>query len=641
MPSVGEILTIFTAVDKYTAPLRKMSKATDIFSARTQRAARKISKSAKNIAVSTAIGAATIAAPLGAAVNEAVKFEDKLADVAKTTGLKDNNLTKFGDDILKMSLKTRTSIDDLLEIGKIGGQFGIAKKDLLSFTDTANKFNVALGDDFSGGVEEAVSSVAKMKNIFKETRNLNISDSITKTGSAINELGAQGTATSQNMSDFILRIGALPDSLKPSITNAAALGALLEESGVDSQIAASGLSNLLLVAGREIGGFAKQMKLPLDEAKKLLANDPTTFAVNFSNSLKGIKPDKLATILKKLKIGSQESIKVIGALSSGTKRLGELQKVSNDAFKNGTSLTEEYNKKNETTAAKLARAKNNMQAFSIIIGTQLLPLLGSIIEKVSPILEGFINWAKENKKTVKTILIITASVAALLAVVGVVSAVVAGVASAVASYGAVAKAVTVIQLFLNTAFGAFLLPILLVAAAVALVVTYWQDFGAALTFVGGIIASFFSPVLAGLALVISLVQSFRRNWDMIGEAFSEGGFLKGLLAIGVTLIDAVLMPLQQILELASNIPGVGNLAGAGAAKILELRESLGVNTTTDESGEPINAQAVSEKARVQREESVQRGEGTLTIKNETENDAKFDGQIPSLDVFTTSTQGNF
>tara|TARA_R110001599_G_scaffold212711_1_gene410411 strand:- start:1290 stop:1703 length:414 start_codon:yes stop_codon:yes gene_type:complete len=89
-----------------------------------------------------------------------------------------------------------------------------------------------------------------------------------------------------------------------------------------------------------------------------------------------------------------------------------------------------------------------------------------------------------------------------------------------------------------------------------------------------------------------MVQSFRRNWDMITDAFKNGGIVEGIKAIGVTLLDAVLMPLQQLLEIAGKLPGkLGAMAIEGAAKIENFREGLGVSTgETGGESEKVNPQ---------------------------------------------------
>ncbi len=448
------IPSIFTAVDKFSGPVDKMSKNASASFHRMDRNMRKMSKRYGDMSKKSAIASAAIIAPLGLLANEAVKFEDKMADVAKTTGLAGSNLISLGDDIRKMSENTRTGVSDLVKIAEIGGQLGVTEG-LREFIDSADKFNVALGGDFSGGVEEAVSQVGKIKNLFEETRGLKIDEVITRAGSAINTLGSKGAGTSANITDFILRLGAMPDALKPSIQGTAALGTFLEEVGITSERGASGLSKLLLVASRDMGGFAKQMKITQKEAKVLLQNDPTEFTKRFSETFKGLEPDKLGKKLKSLGVNSQEAIKVVGALGSNTKRLTELQGYSNKAFKDGTSLLEEFNTKNNTTAARMAKVKNQFLSLSVDLGNVLIPVINDLMTSLMPVIKGFASWARDNKGTV-------ALIAKLALGIGVLTGAFSLVTGAI-SLGAKAMGL------LNTAF--FMSPIGWVVAGIAAIAT--------------------------------------------------------------------------------------------------------------------------------------------------------------------------
>jgi hypothetical protein len=95
--------------------------------ARFERKWRGIGATALNVAKKSAIVGLAIAAPLIVAANEAIKFEDRMADISKTTGIR-KSLDAFGKGILSMSLDTRTSIEELQKIGAIGGAMGVAKK---------------------------------------------------------------------------------------------------------------------------------------------------------------------------------------------------------------------------------------------------------------------------------------------------------------------------------------------------------------------------------------------------------------------------------------------------------------------------------------------------------------------------------
>lgn len=433
--------TIFTAVDRFSKVTDNMSRNAQAFGSKVERQFRKIGDRAFSIARQSAIVGTAVLAPMLLMGKQAADFEDKLADVSKTTGLQDAQLQKYGQTILDYSSKTRTSIDDLLTIGEIGGQLGIAQKDLVEFTKAGDKFNVALGKDFSGGVEQAITSVSKMRTLFADTKNLGVADSINRIGSVINDLGAKGAATSENMSDFILRMGALPNALKPSLANTAALGAILEELGVDSRVGAGGLTHFLLVAGKDIAGFSKQMGVSQEAAKKMLAEDPAEFVKKFSSSLQGLKPDALSNKLGKLGLNDQETIKVIGAFATSTekladgtdlftKRLGE----SSSAMELAMSLQNEFNTKNNTAAAQYAKAKNQLQNMAITIGSQLLPVFNNMLAFVQPIIGSIINWTKRNPGLTKTIAGIAATVAGLSFAISIGSGVI-GVFSKIISVG--------------------------------------------------------------------------------------------------------------------------------------------------------------------------------------------------------------
>jgi TP901 family phage tail tape measure protein len=363
-----------------------------------------------------------IVAGFGLAAAAAISFEDRLTDVAKTTGLEGEALKKFGEDIRSYSRDTSTSVDDLLTIAEIGGQLGIAQNDLLDFTKSLNVFNVAIGKDFAGGVEEAASQVGKIQTLFKQTSGLSAAKSIEKVGSAINELGAQGAGTTANITEFTLLIGQLPASLKPSVQDTLALATALEESGINARVGAGGLSNLFLTAGKGLPKFAKQMGISAAEASKLFKEDPTEFAKKFAESVKNLSAEQLPKTLKDLGIGTQETIKAIGALGTNTDRLTHLQGLANDAFEKGTSLQAEYEKKQKTTAAGIDRFNNNMKDLSVTFGSALLPIINELIEKVIPVIqklvEAFQSLDPNMQKVIFAFLGLLAAIGPILLIIG-------------------------------------------------------------------------------------------------------------------------------------------------------------------------------------------------------------------------------
>ena len=552
-----EIAIQLTAIDNMTASIRKSlgtnGNALQTFANR----ANAVSKKAAQIGKQTAIAGLALAAPLVLATKAAIDFEDKMSDVAKTTGLAGKDLNLYGNEILSISKNTRTSIDNLIKIGEVGGQLGVSAKELVAFTKASDQFNIALGSDY-GGTEEAISQVGKVKALFRDTAGLSIASVITKTGSAINELGSVGAGTSKNINDFVLRVGALPTALKGTLANTAALGTFFEEVGIDSQIAAGGFSNFLLVASKNLPGFAQQMGLTATAAKNLLSSDSSAFASKFAASLNGLSPDVLAVKLAGLKLNSQESIKVIGALGSDTKRLTELQIVSNNAFNKGTSLAKEAAKKNETMAAKIAILKNNVSALSITTGNAFLPVLTKLVSSVTPIVDKVSSWVTKNPELTATILKVAAGVSAFLIAISGIAYTIAGITKAVSALSAVFTFLSANPIVLVIA------GIVALAVAAHLIYKNWDKIKVWFSNLWTGIKAMFWKVVAWIKewgiLFIGPVGFIIKYWDNILNFFKA--LPSKMKVFGINMIKGLWEGIKSVIMLPMNLlTGLGKLLG--------------------------------------------------------------------------------
>ena len=287
---------------------------------------------------------------------ELLKVSDAMADVQKTTGMAREEVKQLWEAFDDMD--TRTSKMDRLKIAEVGGRLGVPKEEMAKFVQEIDKAYVALGDSFDGGLEGVVDSLGKIKGLFEETKGQSYADAINGVGSALNELAASGTASEGNISDFALRVGALPDALKPSIEKVLGLGAAFEESGVDSQIAASGYSNFMKVAGENLSAFAYSMNISIKEAQELFNTKPEEFFLKFAEGMKGLKGDETAKVYDSLKLNSLEVQKAVGAAANRTEEFRVAINRAGDAMADATSLSEEFNKKNNNAAAIVEKLKN-------------------------------------------------------------------------------------------------------------------------------------------------------------------------------------------------------------------------------------------------------------------------------------------
>lgn len=337
----GEIQSVKKAVEESVKPVEELTKKTSslgsIFS----------SVFKANIATSLFEG---LLGKFRSSTDELLKISDLMTGVEKTTGLASEQVRQLWNEF--DNLNTRTSKQELLNIAQIGGRLGITDKEQIKeFTEQIDKIYVALGDSFQGGLEEVTTKVGKLKNLFEETRNQNYGEALNAIGSALNELGANGSSSEQNITDFATRIGALPGVLKPSIEKTLGLGAAFEESGIDAEVASSGYSRFMSVAGNNIAAFAKQMKLTTKEASELFNTHPEEFFIRFGESMKGLGAEQTAGVLKGLKLNTLEVQKALGTAGDNADRFRALMALSGQAMQDGTSIQNEFNKVNENTAA--------------------------------------------------------------------------------------------------------------------------------------------------------------------------------------------------------------------------------------------------------------------------------------------------
>lgn len=128
------------------------------------------------------------------------------------------------------------------------------------------------------------------------------------------------------------------------------------------------------------------------------------------------------------------------------------------------------------------------------------------------------------------------------------------------------------QTMLNVAMnanpvGLIIAAIVALVAIIAVAITYYDQFGAAILL-----------ILGPIGWLINGIMTIRDHWDSITKAFQSDGILAGFKRIGIVLLDVVLKPIQQLLELVAKIPGLGGLAGGGAKAIQNLRAKMDLVT---------------------------------------------------------------
>ena len=323
------------------------------------------------------------------AVNAYSEFEDRLADVMKTTGLTREEVGRLNEELKKID--TRSSQEELLNLGRIAGKLGITDaREILGFVRATDQIGVALKEDLGGNVEDAVRELGKLVDIFQLKDEYGMEQSLLKVGSAINELGMASTANEAYLVSFAKRTAGIAPIAGVSIQNILGLAATLDSLGQTSEVSSTAYSKLMTTMSKKTAEFAAIARMDLLEFSRMLREDANEAMIRVFEGLKGNSAGLEALVASLGEIGLEGArvTSVFGALANNTHILRNQQKLSNDAFREGISLTQEFGVKNNTAQAQIDKARKKFAEVRIELGEKLQPAYASIISKARLMLNG-------------------------------------------------------------------------------------------------------------------------------------------------------------------------------------------------------------------------------------------------------------
>lgn len=331
-----------------------------------------------------ALGAAPTAG-LVASTKAAVDFEDALANVKKTTGATESELKDIGKRLLDLSTSSRTSAKELINIATIGGQMGIAAKDVVAFTDAIDKVNVALSDEFSGGAEEVTKQMGTLRNLFSDIKSDNVADDILFIANAVNELGAAGLATGGYMAEASRRIAGVAIPLGMSSGEVLGFSAAMEELGFNVERGSSAVVRTLQTMATNTSGFAEVAGMSLKDFEEMVNTDINGAFLAVLDGINKINPSatEMAQILDDLELSGVGNAELFMKMAGATDLLSEKQKMATDSLGQTNSIMDEFNTKNSTTQAEIDKLKNNFNKLAVEIGSELLPKVNETIIKAT------------------------------------------------------------------------------------------------------------------------------------------------------------------------------------------------------------------------------------------------------------------
>ena len=326
-------------------------------------------------------------------------LSDRMGEVGKTTQMASGEIARMTANLAKMD--TRTALTSLVELSAKAGQLGLkSREDVEGFTEAANKMLVALpemGADGATQMMKVALATGEVAKIQKEMDDGLIDGSsatavaMEKIASTIDQLRANSAAAAPQITDFVKRVGAVGAQSGITIDQVAALGSTVDALGMRVEMSATALSRMIpaikanaFEVAKAIGMAPEALRDMFDEAGGGM-NAMLAIFQHIKDS--GMDADSIESMLgmggmrdvmKDLNQQGARAGIVFAGLSQNVDVLRQHLGLAKTAYEENIAIQQEYDRMNETTAAKWERLGNQIEEMFVGPGSQ--SVLGDIAD---------------------------------------------------------------------------------------------------------------------------------------------------------------------------------------------------------------------------------------------------------------------
>lgn len=352
---------------------------------------------------------------LEACVDASIEFESAMAGVAKTTDMTQAELGDMADAIQDLSTRIPATTTEIAGVAEAAGQLGIAKDDILAFSEVM--VNLGVATNLSS--DEAASALAKFANVVGMS-----ADNYERLGSTIVDLGNNFATTEADIVSMATRLsstGAIVGLTEPQIM---AIATALSSVGIEAEAGGSAISKLLkqfetMVAtgSDKLESFASIAGMSAAEFSQKWGEDAVGALSAFINGLGEIDAagGSSVAVLDELGITEVRLSNAVQALASSHGILDKALSTADAAWQNNTALAKEAATRYETTESKLQMLSNACNNAKIAIGDKLTPAVGNLAETGTKLLTGIADGIDKSNLLVPIITSVATAIAVLAA----------------------------------------------------------------------------------------------------------------------------------------------------------------------------------------------------------------------------------
>jgi TP901 family phage tail tape measure protein len=483
----------------------------------------------------------TLRAAIAAPVASAMQLESAMADVKKVVNFTDDaDVAAFTQQLLDLTKSVPMTVEGLAQIAAAAGQAGIAKDDIIEFTEAAAKIGVA----FDISADQAGDAMAKMMTGLGMTL-----PEVVKLSDAMNHLSNAQASSAAEILDVVRRVGAMGKQYGFTAEQTAAFGSAMIASGAQTDVAATSFMNMGRALTRGASATKRQrnamkdLGLSAEDVAKRMQEDAVGTTIDVMERIAALPAEMRAAVASDL---FGDEARALGPLLTNLDLVRESMGLIGDESAYAGSAFKEFAVRAKTFQNRLQLFNNALARVGIVIGNALLPPLTDLMNAIQPVIDRIGEWISANPQLVASLLAVTAGLIAfrgavaalrfvgLLGASGALSLLAAGmstVGAAAIRMGGAARGAVALQTALGAMAGGQTLGVLsklgIGLRAAVFAVPGVSALSGAIAAIGAAVATISAPIWGAFALAAAAVAAagvaIWKYWDRITAVLSGVG----------------------------------------------------------------------------------------------------------------------
>ena len=329
------------------------------------------------------------AAALVLMTKASIDWESAWAGVTKTVDGTDAELGQLEGRLRSMARSIPATHSEIAAVAEAAGQLGVKTKDVAAFT----KVMIDLGETTNLTADEAATSLAQLMNVMGTAP-----DQVDRLGAAIVDLGNKGASTERDIVQMAQRIAAAGKSVGMSETAVLGYASALASVGVEAEAGGTAISQsfkdidkAVRAGGKSLELIASTAGMTSAEFRQAWGDDAAHAAQLFVEGLGRMQQQgKDANgVLDELGMTGIRQADSLMRLAQAGGLLASNLANSTKAWDENTALAVEAGKRYETTASKVQVAMNRIQDAAITMGSEVLPIVADLADRVGGLADFF------------------------------------------------------------------------------------------------------------------------------------------------------------------------------------------------------------------------------------------------------------